>query len=104
MNLESPRFLRPYLYSLTALSSFCIVYFSLQSRDNQKTPAVTKKNMPCVSKIHQASKPTDIHNANAASAKLNEGAKSSTSKETVAVENNTDAKKEAQKQDDRWAV
>jgi outer membrane murein-binding lipoprotein Lpp len=57
--------------------------------------------MPCVSKIHQASKPIDVHSANAASAKLNEGVKSSTSKATAAVENSTDAKKEAQKQDDR---
>ena len=62
---------------------------------------MTKKNMPCVSKQHQVSKPIDIHSANAASAKLNEGVKSSTSKETAAVENCTDAKKEAQKQDDR---
>jgi hypothetical protein len=54
-----------------------------------------------VSKIHQASKPIDICSANAASAKLNEGVKSSTSKETAAVENSTDAKKEVQKQDDR---
>ena len=63
-----------------------------------------KENVPCVSKIHQASKPIDVHSANAASAKLNEGVKSSTSKESAAVENNTDAKKETQKQDDRWAI
>jgi len=101
LNLERSQFLHPYLYSRTALSSFCIVYFSLQSRDNHKDPAVTKENMPCVSKIHHTSKPTDVHSANAASAKLNEGVKSSASKETATVENNTDAKKQAQKQDDR---
>jgi len=101
LNLKSSQFLRPYLYSRTALSSFSIVYFSLQSRDNQKDPAVTKEYAPCVSKIHQASKPIDVHSANAAGAKLNEGVKSSTSKETAAVENNTDVKKETQKQDDR---
>jgi hypothetical protein len=89
---------------MAALSLFCIVYFSLQSRDNQKDPAVTKENMPCALKLHLASKPVDIHSANAASAKLNEGVKSSTSKETEAVENNTDARKEAQKQDDRGAI
>ena len=101
LNLDNSQFLHPYLYSLRALSSFCVVCFSLQSRDNQKEPAVTKENMPCVSKIHQASKPTDVQSANAASVKLNEGVKSSTSKETAALENNTVAKKEAQKQDDR---
>jgi aurora kinase A len=59
-----------------------------------------------VSKIDQASKPIDIRSANAASAKLNEGVKSSTSKQTAAVENNTDAKKESQKQDDskKWTL
>jgi hypothetical protein len=57
--------------------------------------------MPCASKLHQGSKPIDVHSANAASAKLNEGVKSSTSKESGVVANNTDAKKEAQKQDDR---
>jgi hypothetical protein len=101
LNLGSSQFLRPYLYSLAALSLFCVVYFSLQSRDNQKDPTVTKENMPCVLKLHVASKPVDVHSANPASAKLNEGVKSSTSKETGAVENNTNAKKEAQKQDDR---
>jgi cytochrome c556 len=101
LKLGSSQFLHPYLYNITALSSFCIVCFSLHSRDNQKYPAVTKENMPCVSKIHQASKPIDVHSSNAASAKLNEGVKSSTSKVTAGVENNTDAKKEAQKQDDR---
>jgi hypothetical protein len=101
LNLESSQFLHTYLYSLTAISSFCIVYFSLQSRDNQKNPAVTKENMPCMSNLNQFSKPIDAHSTNTASVKLNEGVKSSTSKETAAVENNTVAKQEAQKQDDR---
>jgi hypothetical protein len=101
LNLESSQLFRPYLYGLTALSSFSVVFFSLQSRDNQKDPAMTKENVPCVSKIHQASKPIDVHSANAASTKLNEGVKLSASKETAAVENNTDAKKETQRQDDR---
>jgi aurora kinase A len=80
--------------------------FILQSIENQKATAVTKENAPCVSKIDQASKPIDIRSANAASAKLNEGVKSSTSKQTAAVENNTDAKKESQKQDDskKWTL
>jgi outer membrane murein-binding lipoprotein Lpp len=60
-----------------------------------------KENVPCVSKVDQPSKHINVQNANAASAKLNEGVKPSTSKETAAVENHTDAKKEAQKQDDR---
>jgi hypothetical protein len=91
----------PVCYCLTALSSFYIVCFSLQSRHNQKDTAVKKENVPCVSKVDQASKHVDVQSTNAASAKLNEGAKPSTSKETAAVENNTEAKKEAQKQDDR---
>jgi hypothetical protein len=86
-----------------AIFSFCIVYFSLQSRDTQKDPAMTRENVPYVSKPYQASKPRVVPCAklNEVSVNSNPDIKSSASKETAGVANNTDAKKEAQKQDDR---
>lgn len=69
---------------------------------------MSKENVPCMSKPYQTSKPTEVPSANAVSAKLSEVSsntnsdiKLSTSKENAGVENATDAKKEAQKQDDR---
>jgi len=106
-----------YIYVVT----LSVIYFSLQSRDNQKEPKASKENVPCMMKVNQVSKSQVVPSANGKSLPLNPVPKpadvpstnfqskpvsnsisaSADSQEAVDAVNGTCAKKEVQKQDDR---
>lgn len=100
-----------YFWCLSSVSWLFFIFFSVHSRDNQDTK-VTIENVPCMTKVTQASKPVEVTCTNGKNLQLKEvpaaashsNVKSVSQKTVGVTENNACAKNESQKQNDRWAT